>query len=311
VEGRPWKEGERPVVDQNAVGPRFFETFGIPIIAGRDFRAEDNPAFTPMPAEGRRMGPPPEELEGPRAVIINEHIAKRFFPNENPIGKRLSFTEKYAPERSYEIIGVVKPASYFGLRGATEGMIYQSVWRPGANTKQLNIRVSGDIYPVVDAVRRAARELDAEIPILNVRTIEQMIDDNIIQEKLIASLCTFFGAVALLLAAVGLYGVMAHMVTRRRREIGIRMALGAQRGNVMGLVIRDAMLMVVAGAAAGIAIALGVTQFARTFLFGVEARDPLSTALSTLVLLGVAGLASYLPARRATKVDPMVALRYE
>jgi ABC-type antimicrobial peptide transport system permease subunit len=190
-------------------------------------------------------------------------------------------------------------------------MVYQSLWRPGGNPKQLNIRISGDTYPAVEAVRRAARELDAEIPVLNVRTIEQMIDNNIMQEKLIASLSSFFGAVALLLAAVGLYGVMAHMVTRRRREIGIRMALGAQRGSVMWLVLRDAMLMVVAGAAIGIPIALSITHFAKTFLYGVEARDPISTALSTLVLVSVAGLASYLPARRATKVDPMVALRYE
>jgi predicted permease len=311
VEGRPWKDGERSVIDQNAVGPRFFETFGIPMIAGRDFRVEDNPSYTRTIPEGRPFGPQPEELEGPRVVIVNEHVANRFFPNENPIGKRLSLTETYAPERSYEIVGVVKAASYFGLRGATEGMIYQSAWRPGAAPKQLNIRTSGDIQPAVDAVRSAARELDPTIPILSVNTIEQMIDSNIMQEKLIASLSSFFGAVALLLAAVGLYGVMAHMVTRRRREIGIRMALGAQRGAVMRLVLWDAMLMVITGAAIGIPIALSVTHFARTFLYGVEARDPLSTVFSTLVLLAVAGLASYLPARRATRVDPMVALRYE
>jgi predicted permease len=277
------------------------------MIAGRDFREQDNPSFTPtLPT-----GPPAEEPEGPRVVIINEHLAKRFFPNENPVGKRLSLAEKYAPERSYEIIGVVKPASYFGLRGATEGMVYQSVWRPGATPKQLNVRVSGDVEPVVDAIRRTARELDAAVPILNVRTIEQLIDNNIMQEKLIATLSGFFGTVALLLAAVGLYGVMAHMVTRRRREIGIRMALGAQRTSVLWLVLRDAMLMVIGGAALGIPVALSLTHFAQSFLYGVEARDPLSTVLSTVVLFGVAGLASYLPASHATHVDPMVALRYE
>ena len=283
---------------------RWTHTFGIPMIAGRDFRVEDNPSYTPTIPEGRPFGPQPEELEGPRVVIVNEHVTNRFFPNENPIGKRLSLTETYAPERSYEIVGVVKAASYFGLRGATEGMIYQSAWRPGAAPKQLNIRTSGDIQPAVDAVRSAARELDPTIPILSVNTIEQMIDSNIMQEKLIASLSSFFGAVALLLAAVGLYGVIGYEVAQRMHELGVRVALGARRGDILGLIVGRTVRLTLAGIVAGAGIALLAGRWLQPLLFQQSAADPRVYALVAVTMLVVATLASALPAIRASHADP-------
>lgn len=306
------KEKERMVIDQNSVGPRFFETIGIPIVLGRDFRDDDNPSVTfdvPMGPPGEKR--PAEVLAGPRYAIINETVAKKYFGGENPVGKRLSITEKYSAEESFEIVGVVKDARYFGLRENTEGMVYQAAWRSGAAPKTLCLRTRGDPAALLAAVRREAAALDSTVPVLRSRTMEQQVETTIVQERLIALLSAFFGGLALLLAAVGLYGVVAHGVTRRTREIAIRMALGAERGAVLWLVLRDALVMVTLGAAIAVPVAMGVTKFAAAFLYGVTPRDAVSMVGATLLLLGIAGLASWLPARRASSVDPNVALRFE
>jgi predicted permease len=313
VEGYQWKQGERNVVDFNAVGPRFFETLRIPIVLGRDFRPEDSPAFSPDPPTVPR--PPgsldPEELKGPRVVIVNESMAKRFFAGRNPVGMRLCQRDTFRMETAYEIVGVVKDVRYFGLRPNTESMIYLPVWRSGAGPRTLCLRTTGDPRQSIEGIRREVAALDSTLPLLNVATMDEQVDNNILQERLVATLSSFFGVTALLLAAIGLYGVMAHAVTRRTREIGIRMALGAQQSSVLWLVLGDAAWMVALGAAVGIPAALAVTKFASTFLFGIGARDPLSVVLATAVLAAVAVGASYLPARRATKVDPVTALRHE
>ena len=313
IPGYQWKQGDPRHVDMNAVGPRFFEAMGIPIVLGRDFRPEDNPSYSPDPPAVWRPGmpPSPEERKGPRYAIINEGMAKKFFPNQNPIGLRFSVTQNYDPELSFEIIGVVKDARYFGLRDNTEPMVYQALWRPGAGSRTLVILAATDPERMTEVVRREAHALDSAVPILRSRTMEQQVDNNFLQEKLVATLSGFFGGVALLLASVGLYGVMAHAVTRRTREIGIRVALGAERSSVLWLVLRDALMMVALGAAIGLPAALAVTRFASAFLYGITPRDPLSTAAATAVLVLVALFASYLPARRASRVDPNVALRYE
>ncbi len=163
----------------------------------------------------------------------------------------------------------------------------------------------------IETIRREVAALDAAIPVLGARTIAAEIDNNVMQEKIVATLSSFFGLLALVLASVGLYGVMAHAVARRTREIGIRMALGAQAGSVLWLVLRDALLMVGVGSAAGIPSALGLSRFAGSILYGITPADPASFALATAVLLGVAALASLLPAQRATRIDPIAALRYE
>jgi predicted permease len=307
-----WKPQDRRYVDMNAVSPRFFEAMGIPVVLGRDFRPEDNPAYTPDPPALRRPGTrDPHETVGPRLAIINESVARKYFSDRSPIGERFSLSQNYRPDISFEIVGVVKDARYFGLRESAEPMIYVPVWRPGAGMRTLVVRTSGEPERMIEAIRREAHVIDNTVPVLRTRTMEQHIDNNVLQEKVIATLSTFFGLLALLLASLGLYGVMAHAVTRRTREIGIRMALGAARHSVLWLVLSDALVLVIAGAAVGIPTALAVSRFAATFLYGITPRDPVSAALATIVLLGVAAFASYLPARRATRVDPNVALRYE
>jgi predicted permease len=313
VEGHPWKPDEKPYIDFNGVSPHYFETLGIPILQGRDFRNQDNPAVTPdppekMPEPGKE---PPEPPGPPKVAIVNQSMVKRIFPNENPLGKRFTTGDKFKIQDSYEIVGVVKDTRYFGLRDAVEGMIYIPDWRQGAGDMVLCMRSAGDPKPLIDAVRREVRNLDSAIPVTQTVTMEQQLNDNISQERLIATLSSFFGGLALLLAAIGLYGLMAHTATRRTREIGIRMALGAQRGNVLWLILRDAVLLVLLGALIGLPVAFGVTRFVSSFLYGLTARDPVTMILATAALALVTAIASLAPARRASKVDPMVALRYE
>ena len=308
IQGYQWKPDEKPYIDFNSVSPRFFETLGIPIIAGRDFRDQDSPAVTPDP---KPKPDPADKTKGPRVVIINESMAKRFFSHQSPLGARLCRDSKFKMEESYEIIGVVKDAKYFGLREATDSMIYVPVWRDGAGGRTLCVRTTGRPERVVAAVRREAAALDAAIPVLQTLTMADQFDNNIAQERMLTTLGGFFGALALLLAAVGLYGVMAHAVTRRVREIGIRMALGARAPEVRWMILRETLLMVAIGALLGIPSALALTRLLASFLYGLTPQDPLSIGASTVILLTITALAGYIPARRATKVDPMIALRYE
>ncbi|MGH9672482.1 MAG: ABC transporter permease, partial [Bryobacteraceae bacterium] len=175
VPGYARKAGDWNVVDQNAVSPRFFEQMGIPMVLGRDFRAEDNPAFTPTPPEIRKPGEPPtaEEKAGPRVAIVNESMVKKYYPGQNPSGMRFSYGDQYKTEESFEIVGVVKDAHYFGLREKKAPMIYQPVWRPGAGGRTLCIRTSSDSNRMLEAVRRVVHNLDASMPVLNSRTVEQ------------------------------------------------------------------------------------------------------------------------------------------
>ncbi len=308
VEGYEFKPDEKPYVDFNAVSPHFFETLGIPIIAGRDFRDQDNPAFTPDP---KPKPDPAEKTSGPRVIIVNESFAKKFFAGRSPVGARMCRDDKFRMEESYEIIGVVKDAKYFGLREATEPMAYVAVWRDGAGSRQLLVRTSADPERLAGAIRREAAALDPAIPVLQILTMSEQFDNNISQERMLTTLCGFFGALALLLAAVGLYGVMAQSVTRRVREIGSRMALGARGGEVLWLVLREVTAMVGIGALVGLPTAFVLTRLLTTYLFGLTPQDALSIGSSVLVLLGVTALAGFIPAKRATRVDPMVALRYE
>ena len=313
VQGHHWKPDEKPYIDFNAVSPGYFETLGIPILQGRDFHDQDNPASTPDPPE--KPYPPgkePPELPGPpKVAIINQAFVKKFFGTENPLGKRFSTGDKFKMENSYEIVGVVKDTKYFGLRDAVESMIYVSSWRQGANDMTLCMRSTSDPKVLIEAVRREVRNLDSAIPVTRTLTMNQQVNEQVSQERIIAMLSSFFGTLALILAAVGLYGLMAHSATRRTREIGIRMALGAQQGDVLWLILRDAITLVALGAVIGIPVAIGVTRFVASFLYGLTVRDPSTMILATVVLACVTAIASFLPAQRASQVDPMEALRYE
>ncbi len=311
VEGFEWNPSEkRKYVDMNAAGPRFFETMGIPLIAGREFRDEDSPATSeatpPQMRPGERRPDP-----APRVTIVNESFAKKFFAGRNPLGLHVCFDEKYDPARTYEVVGVVADVHYFGLREKTEAMAYVPVWKQRADSRALVIRTSDNAAVVFDAVRRHVASLDPAIPVFATRTVEEYIDNNLLVDRLLATLSGFFGALALLLAAVGLYGVISYAVTRRTREIGVRMALGAERRSVLWLVARYAGGLVLAGAAIGIPAALGLSRFVKSFLFGIAPQDTAAIVGATVTLLLAAAVAAFVPARRATNVDPIVALRHE
>jgi predicted permease len=279
------------------------------MIAGREFRDDDSPAVSPSLPDS--LSTRPQEGPGPRVAIVNESFARHFFAGRNPIGMHICRDESYNPATAYEVVGVVADAHYFGLREALEAMIYVPVWRDTPTSRVMCLRTAGQPPALGDAIHREVSAIDPAVPVMNVRTIEQNVDNNILEDRLLMSLSGFFGVLALLLAAVGLYGVISFAVTRRTREIGIRMALGAERGSVVWLVGRYAAALVATGAAIGVVGALALTKLIRSFLFGITPQDPAAIAVATVVLAGAAALACYVPARRATQVDPIVALRQD
>jgi predicted permease len=295
----------------NAVGPRYFETLGIPLVLGREFRDEDNSLYSLDPPEKFTPGVQPPEPPGPRVAIINQSFADHFFEGRNPIGMHVVTDEHYKSDRAYEIVGVVKDVHSFGLRAPLEPMLYFPVWRPQPRSRDICVRTSGDVPQLAAAIQQQVSAIDPGVPVLSAKTMHQQIDQDILVERLIATLSSFFGLLALLLAAVGLYGVISYGVTRRIREIGIRMALGAQRPSVLWLVMRRAAAFLLLGAVIGVPAALLATRLLKSLLYGIDAQDPMTIAMATIALAVVAAAASFLPARRATKVDPMVALRYE
>jgi predicted permease len=296
----------------NAVGPRYFETVGIPLLLGREFRDEDSPAVVPDPPEtlGAGRGEPPEP-PGPRVAIVTESFARKFLAGGSPLGRRFSLTEKYEPGRAYEVVGVVKDAHYFGLREATEPMVYLPTWRGGLLSKAVCIRLAADVAGLTESLRRAITGIDPAIPLLSARTIEEQVDADILQERLMATLAGFFGSLALLLASVGLYGVISYLVTTRTREIGIRLALGAPRASVLRLVVGDAALLVAVGATLGLGAAVGLSRLVSSLLYGISPQDPATIAGGVAGLCLVATLAVLIPVRRALRVHPSEALRYE
>jgi putative ABC transport system permease protein len=269
--------------------PHFFDTFGIPLLMGRDFTAED------------LVGPP-------KVVIVNDSFASYFFGNENPLGKRVSV----GTFRDLEIVGVVGNAKLNSLKETSSRAIYYAQFSDILLGKQrLCVRAVGDTGAVIAAIRNEVRRLDPNLPVFDIKTFAEQIDDSISQERMIALLSSFFSLFALLLAGLGLYGVMAYAVARRTREIGIRMALGAQAGNVLWLVLRETLLLVLIGVAIGLPGALAAARLAKGFLFGLTTNDPLTIAMATFVMMAIAAIAGYLPARRAAQVDPLIALRDE
>ena len=317
AEGYQTKNGEELTAYSNSVTEAYFTTFGIPLLLGRDFRPQDEPAVTPrdnlMAALGRQSGGGDLGQEDGRGVcIVNESMARRLFGDASPVGRHLSFQDQYDPARGLEIVGVVKDVHYGSVRrDDTMGMIYTPSWSTGAEARWLELRFAGDLAPIVAAVRRELRALDSNVPLLRTRPVREYVDNTISNERLIAWLAGFFALLAVALASVGLYGVVAYGVTQRTREVGIRMALGAHRTSVVWTIVRDALLPVFAGIAVGIGGALAMAGLVSKFLFGVAPHDPLSMVMSVAAMLVVALLAALIPARRASRVQPMQALRYE
>ncbi len=313
IEGYRWKPDERPYIDMNAVTPRYFEAAGIPILLGRDFRDSDNLAVLPdRPAQSPPPGTRLPDLPGPpRVAIVNEAFARRFFGGQSAVGRRLCMGDKWDPARTREIVGVVQDARYFNLRQAVEPMIYQPLYRERGGGVNTLLRTTNDPNRIVETIRRLVQELDGAVSVTSTTTMEDNLNRNLVEERVVATLGGFFGLVALLLAAIGLYGVMSQAVAQRTREIGIRITLGAEAAHVLWMVLRDALVLVLLGAVAGVPAVLVLTRYTESLLFGVKPQDPATLALAALLLLSVTLLAGFLPARRATRVEPIVALRHE
>ena len=317
AEGYQPHPGERMVAMSNPVTQGYFAALGIPLLLGRDFLPEDEPALTPRDnifaaLGGMGGGGNDTSVNASPICIINESLARHLFGGANPVRRHLSFDDVYSAEAAVEIVGVVKDVRYFDVRNADdEGAIYIPSWSHGAEARYLAVRVAGSPAPVIAAIGRQLRQMDPNVPLLASDSMADSVNANLKHERMIAYLCGCFGALALTLAAVGLYGVMAYAVAQRTREVGIRMALGARRLDVIGMIVREALVPVLFGVAIGIAGALAATRVISSLLFGVAPRDPLSFILAVCAMLAVALLAAAIPARRASRVDPALALRYE
>ena len=318
-EGYQPKPGEPRGVLVNAVTSGYLPTLAIPILLGRDFRPSDEPAVTPdstlLGAIGRSgSGHSDDDVaSASRVCIIDETLARRWFGDANPVGRHVAYGSRYDPAEALEIVGVVKSAHYTSVKRFSdrEGMFYMPGWSKGAEVRSLVVRVAGDASPVIAALRRELRGMDPNVPLLGARKLEEYVAGRVWRERLIALLSGFFGVLALGLASVGLYGVMAYAVTQRTREVGIRMALGAQRAEVVRMIVRESLVPVAIGMLIGLAAAFALTRLLAGMLYGVAPRDPLSMMIAAAAMLAVSFAAAAIPARRASRVQPVQALRYE
>ncbi len=298
--GRPYKtqDGSQFFAHQNQIYPGYFETLGSAIVQGRDFGPSDM-------AEG-----------APLVAIINETLARRVFPGESPLGKRIVCTGRISMgERGSpcEVIGVARDVAYANLKAAPENAMYLTYLQAptGRGEMELIVRTSGERTNVAAALRREVAAMDPYLPTLEVRTLAAEVDAVLMRERLMALLSTVFGALALLLATIGLYGVVAYSVSRRTQEIGIRMALGARPRRVLEQVLGDTLSLTALGIVCGLPAALASTRLLAGFLYGVRPDDPLVLLGSAGFLTVTAAIAGYIPARRAARIDPVIALREE
>jgi putative ABC transport system permease protein len=293
IEGRQNLDSDERHVDYDAISPNYFSTMKIPLLTGREFNAGDTETST-------------------KVAIINETMAKVFFSNRSPIGVHLALGSGDAIKPDIEIVGVVKSAKEQHVRDKEQPYFY----RPYSQFGKLfgmsfYVRTQQDSLLMANALRDTVRTIDPNLPVYELKTVQRVVDEDLFAERMIATLSAAFGGLAALLAALGIYGVLAYLVVQRTREIGIRVALGAAPGHVRGLVFKEVAGMLLAGAVVGLPLAYVLARLSETLLYGVQASD-VSVYVASLAIIGIVALvACYIPSRRATRIDPLVALRYE
>jgi predicted permease len=294
--GTIFREGEQTdpnnrgtLVNFDDVTPGHFETMRIPLLSGRDFTDFDRENTTPV-------------------VIINEAMAKMVWPGQEAVGKRFSIV---TDPKLLQVVGVVGTAVIGRIGEDPQPIAYVPMRQQYSPFAALVVRTTSNPEPLLGAVRTQVQQIDKNLAFTNGQTVQQILGQGLWAARMGAALLGSFGALALILASIGIYGVLAYSVAQRTSEIGLRMALGAQPGQVLRLVLKQGMLLALTGAAVGVLVALPVAHLASSLLYGVSATDPLTYGSITLLLVGVALLACYLPARRATRIDPLVALRVE
>ncbi len=287
-EGQDTTNQERVLVQVNSVSPGYFQAIGTPLLRGRDFTTTD--------ATG-----------APSVVVINEVMAQRFWPGQDAIGKRFKF---FGDQEFTTVVGIARDAKYNGVAEEPIPFIYQALRQNYTPAATLHVRASGSAAALSTHVRQMVKEIDPTLSVFNIRTLEEQVSQSLQPVRFNVIMLTTFGGLALLLASIGLYGVANYSVTQRTREIGVRMALGAQPSSVLRLVLGHGLLLIAAGLGLGLVLALAATSFVPpALLLNVNPRDPMTFVTTSLLLAAVALLATYLPARRATRIDPLIALR--
>jgi predicted permease len=295
VTGYTPQPGENMDTQDILVAPKYVETLGMPLLRGRDINERDTAASR-------------------QVAVINSAFAEHFFKDQNPIGRTFTFDGDNEKPPLVEIVGVVGDIKRDDAREKSDPTVFRPIFQvqdQGAYSATIHIRTQADPTPLAPQARQLINQIDDKLPVFGVTTLSEQMAENLSQERLIAQLVSFFGALALILACIGLYGVMAQGVARRTSEIGIRMALGARGGNIAWMILRETLYLVLAGLALGVPAALVGAKLISAQLFGLKPTDPLTLIGAAVVLTVVAMLAGYLPARRASRVNPLHALRYE
>jgi predicted permease len=290
VQGRTYPRDQRDSINRLLISPGFFETMEMPMRVGRTFSDRD-------------------DAKAPKVAIINETAARKYFANENPIGQHIGSNLEQAGQ--IEIVGILRDAKYDSVRDEAPPTMYMPYLQRPLQGAVFHVRTAGNPAGAIGMIRDAMRKIDPNLPLMNVATQTETVEKRLQQERVFAQAYALFGALALVLASIGLFGLMSYSVARRTNEIGIRMALGAQRRDVLRLVMGESMVLVAIGVGLGLAAALAASRLVVTLVFGLAATDAVTMLAAMTALVAVSALAGYLPARRAARVDPLVALHYE
>jgi predicted permease len=291
VQGRTYSLDERGnSINRLVVSPNFFEAMGIPLRAGRGFTDRDSGSAQ-------------------RVVLINEAAARRYFSNEDPLGRR--FGSSVETSGQLEIVGIVADAKYDSVRDEAPPTMYVPYLQARMSNPVIAVRTASAQISVLKEVRTVVSQIDANLPLMDISSQIEMVEQRFLQERVFALAYTLFGGLALLIAAIGLFGLMSYSVSRRTGEIGIRMALGAQRADVLRHVMGESLILVAIGVVIGVAVALWAGRLIATLLYGLTPTDVWTMVAAVVVMVVVSTVAGYLPARRASRVDPMIALRYD